>query len=151
MNVDARAFTTRALVAIGIAFTLDACASRQSLAIETASDAWTCPEKQVAATDLGENNYRVTGCGKQDVLYCDYVTEDEYTAKQHSTLVCRPTKQVIEQTERHNQIADACAERCFSGGRACSEGCENKMCRDACDAMTDGCMKGCMSSAERGR
>jgi hypothetical protein len=129
-----------------ILFTLMGCASRQRLAVETASNSFNCPEAQVSAKDLGENHYSVAGCGKRDVYYCDYVTENEYTAAQHSELVCQPVKQAIENRERNARIADACVEACSNGAFACRDGCESLACRNACDTIAHGCFEGCVSS-----
>jgi hypothetical protein len=134
------------LLATMVLFTLMGCAYRQRLAVETASNWFKCPQAQVSATDLGENRYAVAGCGKRDVFYCDYVTEKEYTAAQHSELLCQPIKQAIENSERNRRIADACSDACLEGAVACSGRCESLACRNACDTIAQGCVDGCISS-----
>jgi hypothetical protein len=137
----------RAAAALAVAVAIGGCAFRQKLTVETASNAWACPASQIAVTEMGDNQYRAAGCGKEDVFYCDYVTYDEYTAKQHSELVCRPVKQAVEAQQRSAQIADSCAEMCNRGTLACARGCEDQFCRDACDKMGQGCVEGCVSSS----
>lgn len=134
------------LAAIWLALTFTGCALRERRTIEAASSVFSCPENTVTVTDLGENQYRAVGCGKQDVFLCDYVTENEYTAAQRTSLVCRPGKKAIEDTQRATQVGEACANACNSGAIACSQGCEDQSCRNACGIMADGCMKGCVAS-----
>ena len=141
MKTGFRRFATLAVIVA-----LSGCASRQKLAVETAGNWFKCPKAQVSATDIGGNQFQVAGCGKKDVFFCDYVTENEYTAAQHSELYCRPVKQAIEDSERNTRIIDVCAEACNNGGIACSRGCEDQACRNACDTLGKGCMDGCVSS-----
>jgi hypothetical protein len=145
--MDTRA-TSTVRAAVWLAFALAGCAYRQNVAIESAGNLFKCPEKQIVVKDLGDNNFRAAGCGKEETLYCDYVVQNEYTAQQHSEIVCRPVKQALEEAQRTRQVADACAEMCNRGAMACNQGCEDTSCRNACSTLADGCMKGCVSSQQ---
>jgi hypothetical protein len=132
--------------ALALALTLTAgfgaaaCVNKQSMALDRAEEEFSCPRQQIALTDLGEGNFSVAGCGKKDTLYCYLREENQGQANQHGQWVCEPTSQVLGES----QHADTCADECNSAGLRCMEQCGgDDACRDGCQAMSDGCFKGC--------
>jgi hypothetical protein len=140
-----RRLTAGTLTVFGLLLGLAGCVSRQSLAVNTASEAWSCPQGQIVAADLGEHQFRATGCGKEETFFCDYVTENEYTAKQHTYLTCRSLKPAV-QAPPSVEDTGPCGTVCNSGRKACKDGCRDSVCLRMCDTMAQGCVEGCLSS-----
>lgn len=137
----------RRVLTFGFALSaLPACAGSQSLARDAASEAWSCPKEKVVVTDLGDDRYRATGCGKHDVYLCNWVTENAGTPQEAYALKCRSSGTVADEAEkanRKNERDQACASACDRGAESCVAGCDDARCRDSCTTMKNGCLEGC--------